>query len=132
MPPATSVPLMSPRIQAGSTKGRTVCGLIAGKLTKSNIIGYIGSFPIPEVVSGINAFTLALRSVNPEAQVRVVWVNSWYDPGKEAAAANADRPGRRYPGSAHRQPGADPGSRSARHLRLRPVVRHEPVRPKAH
>jgi basic membrane protein A and related proteins len=70
-------------------EGRTVCGLIAGKMTKSNIIGYIGSFPIPEVVSGINAFTLALRSVNPEAQVRVVWINSWYDPGKEAAAAKA-------------------------------------------
>ena len=49
-------------------EGRTVCGLVAGKLTKSNIIGYIGSFPIPEVVSGINAFTLALRSVNPEAR----------------------------------------------------------------
>lgn len=70
-------------------EGRTVCGLIAGKMTKSNIIGYVGSFPIPEVVSGINAFTLALRSVNPQAQVRVVWVNSWYDPGKEAAAAKA-------------------------------------------
>jgi basic membrane protein A len=70
-------------------EGRTPCGLIAGKMTKSNIIGYIGSFPIPEVVSGINAFTLALREVNPAAQVRVVWVNSWYDPGKEAAAAKA-------------------------------------------
>jgi basic membrane protein A and related proteins len=70
-------------------EGRTPCGLITGKMTKSNIIGYIGSFPIPEVVSGINAFTLALREVNPAAQVRVVWVNSWYDPGKEAAAAKA-------------------------------------------
>lgn len=70
-------------------EGRTVSGLIAGKMSKSGIIGYIGSFPIPEVVSGINAFTLALRAVNPKAEVRVVWVNSWYDPGKEAAAAKA-------------------------------------------
>lgn len=70
-------------------EGRTVVGLMAGKLTRSNIIGYIGSYPIPEVVSGINAFTLALRSVNPHAEVRVVWVNTWYDPGKEAAAAKA-------------------------------------------
>ncbi len=70
-------------------EGRTPLGLIAGKMTKSNIIGYIGSFPIPEVVSGINAFTLALREANPQAEVRVVWVNSWYDPGKEAEAAKA-------------------------------------------
>lgn len=70
-------------------EGRTVAGLIAGKMSKSGIIGYIGSYPIPEVVSGINAFTLALRSVNPKATVRVVWVNSWYDPGKEADAAKA-------------------------------------------
>jgi simple sugar transport system substrate-binding protein len=70
-------------------EGRTVVGLIAGKMTKSGIIGYVGSYPIPEVVSGINAFTLALRSQRPDAQVRVVWVNSWYDPGKEASAAKA-------------------------------------------
>ena len=70
-------------------EGRTVIGLIAGKMTKKNVIGYIGSVPIPEVVSGINAFTLALREVNPKAEVRVVWVNSWYDPGKEADAAKA-------------------------------------------
>ena len=70
-------------------EGRTVAGTLAGKMTKSNVIGYIGSFPIPEVVNGINAFTLAMRKVNPEAQVRVVWVNSWYDPGKEADAAKA-------------------------------------------
>ncbi|HEV7370482.1 BMP family ABC transporter substrate-binding protein [Arenibaculum sp.] len=70
-------------------EGRTVAGTLAGKMTKSNIIGYIGSFPIPEVVNGINAFTLAMREVNPQAQVRVIWVNSWYDPGKEADAAKA-------------------------------------------
>lgn len=70
-------------------EGRYVAGLIAGKMTKSNVIGYVGSFPIPEVIRGINAFTIALRSVNPEAEVKVVWVNSWYDPGKEGDAAKA-------------------------------------------
>lgn len=70
-------------------EARTVVGAICGKMTKSNIIGYIGSYPIPEVISGINAFTIALREQNPKAEVRVVWVNSWYDPGKEAEAAKA-------------------------------------------
>jgi simple sugar transport system substrate-binding protein len=70
-------------------EGRVACGLIAGKMSKSGIIGYVGSFPIPEVVSGMNAFTIALRSVNPAAEVRPVWVNTWYDPGKEASAAKA-------------------------------------------
>ena len=70
-------------------EGRTVAGTIVAKVTKSNIVGYIGSFPIPEVVGGINAFTIALREQNPKAEVRVVWVNSWYDPPKEAEAAKA-------------------------------------------
>ncbi|WP_292887837.1 BMP family ABC transporter substrate-binding protein [Nisaea sp.] len=70
-------------------EGRYVAGLIAGKMTKSGVIGYVGSFPIPEVVRGINAFTIALRSVNPTAEVKVVWVNSWYDPAKEGDAAKA-------------------------------------------
>lgn len=68
-------------------EGRAVIGNIAGKMTKSNVVGYIGSFPIPEVIRGIDAFTLALRKVNPEATVKVVWVNSWFDPGKESDAA---------------------------------------------
>ncbi|MFQ5784137.1 MAG: BMP family ABC transporter substrate-binding protein [Alphaproteobacteria bacterium] len=70
-------------------EGRTVAGVIAAKMTKSNVIGYIGSFPIPEVVRGINAFTIALRRINPAAVVKVIWVNTWYDPGKESAAAKA-------------------------------------------
>jgi len=70
-------------------EGRAVIGTMAGMMTKSNTIGYIASFPIPEVVRGINAFTLAMRKVNPEATVKVVWVNTWYDPGKEADAAKA-------------------------------------------
>jgi len=70
-------------------EGRYVVGKIAGKMTKTNIIGYVGSFPIPEVVRGINATTLAARSVNPDVQVKVAWVNTWYDPGKEGDAAKA-------------------------------------------
>jgi len=70
-------------------EGRSVLGTMAGMMTKTNTVGYIGSFPIPEVVRGINAFTIAMREVNPDAIVKVVWVNSWYDPGKEADAAKA-------------------------------------------
>ena len=70
-------------------EGRYIAGLIAGHMTESGVIGYIGSHPIPEVIRGINSFTLALRSVKPDAEVRVVWVNSWYDPGREADAAKA-------------------------------------------
>lgn len=68
-------------------EGRAILGTIAGKMSKSNTIGYIGSFPIPEVIRGINAFTLAARKVNPEIKVKVIWVNSWFDPGKEGDAA---------------------------------------------
>lgn len=70
-------------------EGRAICGTIAGHMTKSGTIGYIGSFPIPEVVMGINAVALAARKVRPDAKVKVVWVNSWYDPGKEGDAAKA-------------------------------------------
>jgi basic membrane protein A len=70
-------------------EGRYLAGVVAGKMTKSNTAGYVAAFPIPEVVRGINAFTRGMRSVNPKAQVRVVWVNSWYDPGKEREAAEA-------------------------------------------
>lgn len=68
-------------------EGRYVIGQIAGKMTKTNTIGYIVSYPIPEVVSGINAFMLGAQSVNPNVKVKIIWVNSWYDPGKEADAA---------------------------------------------
>ena len=70
-------------------EGRHVIGLIAGRMTKTNTIGYIGSFPIPEVVRGINAAYLAAKSVNPDVKFKIVWVNTWFDPGKEADAANA-------------------------------------------
>ena len=70
-------------------EGRAVIGTIAGHMTKTGVVGYIASFPIPEVIRGINAFTIAMRKVNPDAEVKVVWVNSWYDPGKEGDAAKA-------------------------------------------
>lgn len=68
-------------------EGRYVAGTMAGRVSKSNIIGYVASFPIPEVVRGINATTLAARKVNPDIEVKVVWINSWFDPGKERDAA---------------------------------------------
>lgn len=70
-------------------EGRYLTGVIAGEMSKSNVLGYIGAFPIPEVLQGINAFTLGAQSVNPDIEVRVIWVNSWYDPGKEREAALA-------------------------------------------
>ncbi len=60
-------------------EGRYLTGLVAGEMTRTNTIGYVAAFPIPEVVRGIDAFTLGLRGVNPQAQVKVVWVNSWFD-----------------------------------------------------
>lgn len=70
-------------------EGRAVCGTIAGHMSKTGTAGYIASFPIPEVVMGINAFTLAARKVNPDFKTNVLWVSSWYDPAKEADAAKA-------------------------------------------
>ena len=68
-------------------EARYLTGIVAGKVTKSNVVGYVAAFPIPEVVRGINAFTRGMRSVNPKAEVKVIWVSSWYDPGKEREAA---------------------------------------------
>jgi len=70
-------------------EGRYLAGMIAGRMSKTNTLGYVAAFPIPEVLQGINAFATGARSVNPKAQVRVVWVNTWYDPGKERDAASA-------------------------------------------
>ena len=70
-------------------EGRYVIGQIAAKQSKAGLAGYIVSFPIPEVVMGINAFMLGAQSVNPDFKVKIVWVNSWFDPGKEADAAKA-------------------------------------------
>jgi basic membrane protein A len=68
---------------------RYLAGLVAGEMTEVNNIGYVAAFPIPEVIRGINAFTLGVREVNPEATVNVVWTNTWYDPVKEREAAVA-------------------------------------------
>ncbi len=70
-------------------EGRAVQGHIAGKMTKSNKIGYIGSFPIPEVIMGINAYYLHAKKVNPNVELSVIWAYTWFDPAKEADAAKA-------------------------------------------
>ena len=70
-------------------EGRYIQGVIAAKMSEKGVAGYIASFPIPEVVMGINAFMHGAQSVNPEFKVKVVWANTWFDPGKEADAAKA-------------------------------------------
>ncbi len=70
-------------------EGRTIQGLIAAKMSKSGIMGYIGSVPIPEVISGINATMLAAQTINPNIKVKIIWVGEWFNPGKEADAAKA-------------------------------------------
>ncbi|WP_170458220.1 BMP family ABC transporter substrate-binding protein [Ruegeria arenilitoris] len=68
-------------------EGRAVQGHIAGKMTKSNIIGYIGSYPIPEVIRGINSAFIHAKKVNPDVEFKIVWAYTWFDPAKEADAA---------------------------------------------
>lgn len=68
-------------------EGRWLAGLVAGRSTRSSVLGYVAAFPIPEVLQGLNAFTLGARAVNPAATVRVVWTNAWFDPGRERDAA---------------------------------------------
>jgi basic membrane protein A and related proteins len=70
-------------------EGRYIQGQIAAKMTKTGVLGYIVSFPIPEVISGINATMLGAQSVKPDIKVKIIWVNTWFDPGKEADAAKA-------------------------------------------
>ncbi|WP_281973637.1 BMP family ABC transporter substrate-binding protein [Ruegeria faecimaris] len=68
-------------------EGRAVQGHIAGKMTKSNIVGYIGSYPIPEVVRGINSAYIHAKKVNPDVEFKIIWAYTWFDPAKEADAA---------------------------------------------
>ncbi len=68
-------------------EGRYLSGVLAGRMTRTGVAGYVAGFPIPEVLQGINAFTLGMRSVNPKAQVKVVWLNAWFDPPRERDAA---------------------------------------------
>ncbi|KAA1174455.1 BMP family ABC transporter substrate-binding protein [Marinobacter salinexigens] len=70
-------------------EGRYVTGTAAGLVTESNTLGYIASFPIPEVIRDINSVYLSAKKVNPDIELKVVWVNTWFDPAKEADAANA-------------------------------------------
>jgi basic membrane protein A and related proteins len=70
-------------------EGRYIQGVIAGKMSKSGVVGYIGSVPIPEVVMGMNAFIQGMHTVNPQGKIKLVWINGWYDPGKESDAAKA-------------------------------------------
>lgn len=68
-------------------EGRAIQGHIAGKMTKSNIVGYIGSFPIPEVIRGINSAFIHAKKVNPDVEFKIIWAYTWFDPAKEADAA---------------------------------------------
>ncbi len=70
-------------------EGRAIQGHIAGKMTTSNIVGYIASYPIPEVIRGINAAYIHARKVNPEVEFKIIWAYTWFDPAKEADAATA-------------------------------------------
>ncbi|MFQ3231115.1 BMP family ABC transporter substrate-binding protein [Reinekea sp.] len=70
-------------------EARYLTGMIAGHMSETDVIGYIGAFPIPEVIRGINAFTLGAQSVNPDIKVKVVWINTWFDPAKEREAADS-------------------------------------------
>jgi len=68
-------------------QGAYLAGVVAGYVTKTNTLGFVASVPIPEVVRNINAYTLGARSVNPKVHTKVIWINSWFDPGKEKQAA---------------------------------------------
>jgi len=70
-------------------EGAYLAGVVAGQMTKTNTLGFVGSFPIPEVLRNINAFTLGAQSVNPKIKTKVVWVSTWFDPPKETEAAKS-------------------------------------------
>ncbi|OZG73956.1 hypothetical protein BTA51_09255 [Hahella sp. CCB-MM4] len=76
------------QVQIRGYQGRYLTGLIAGGMTKSNVIGFVAAFPVPEVTRGINAFTLGVREANPKAVVKVKWSHSWFDPETEKKLAN--------------------------------------------
>ena len=70
-------------------EGAYLAGVIAGQMTKSNVLGVVGSIPIPEVIRNINAFTMGAQTTNPKIKTKVVWVNEWYNPAKETEAAQS-------------------------------------------
>src|SRR6185369_15326092 len=69
--------------EARHYEGTYLTGIAAGRMTKSNVLGWVGAFPVPQVIYSLNAFMLGARSVNPNATLKIVWVNAWVDPGKE-------------------------------------------------
>jgi len=73
--------------QARTYEGAYMLGILAGKMTKSNILGFVGSYPVPEVIRNIDAYTMGAQSVNPKIKTKVIWVSSWYDPARERQAA---------------------------------------------
>ena len=102
-------------------EGRYVIGQIAAKMSKTGTAGYIVSFPIPEVVAGINAFMLGAQIVNPDFKVKIIWANTWFDPAKEADAAKVLlSTGCRHHGAAHRLDRTSAGGRRAGAAGLRP------------
>ncbi|MGB5864733.1 MAG: BMP family ABC transporter substrate-binding protein [Sulfitobacter sp.] len=87
---ATGYKRLHPNVSTYSARfyeGRAIQGHIAGKMTKSNIIGYIASYPIPEVIRGINSAFIHAQKVNPDVEFKIVWAYTWFDPAKEADAA---------------------------------------------
>jgi basic membrane protein A len=74
---------------AAEEEPRYVSGIMAGKMTKSNVLGFVGTFPIPEVIRFLNAWAAGIQSVNPDAKINMVWINTWFDPPKEKAAAES-------------------------------------------
>jgi basic membrane protein A and related proteins len=81
---AANISVYEPRFE----EGFYLIGTIAGQMTKSNTLGFIGSFPIPSVVRNVNSMTLGAQAVNPKVKTKAIWVNTWYDPGKERQAAD--------------------------------------------
>src|SRR3984957_15908159 len=81
---AANIVVYEPRFE----EGFYLIGVLAGQMTKSNTLGFIGSFPIPSVVRNVDSMTLGAQSVNPKATTKAIWVNTWYDPGKERQAAD--------------------------------------------
>ncbi|MEM7471200.1 MAG: BMP family ABC transporter substrate-binding protein [Pseudomonadota bacterium] len=89
---ATGYKRETPNVSTYSARfyeGRAIQGHIAGKMTKTNKIGYIASFPIPEVIRGINSAYIHAKKVNPDVEFNIIWAYTWFDPAKEADAATA-------------------------------------------
>lgn len=75
--------------EAKNYEATYVAGVLAGRMTKSNVLGWVGAFPVPQVVWRMNGFMLGARSVNPKTTLKVIWINTWNDPAKEKDAVNA-------------------------------------------